>query len=231
VIAEILPDKVVVEWMREDVVDAALFPEEERVVARAVEKRRREFTTGRACARAALARLAVPAQPVPSGDHGEPIWPPGIVGSITHCDGYRACAVARGSDVQLLGIDAEFDAPLPAGVLEAIARPEERGRIDELGRAVPGVCWDRVLFSGKESVFKALFPLTRYRLGYEEASLAIDEAAGTFTARVLAPPPASAPRAPSLVRGRWAVRDGLLFTAIAAGNAFGNSRKPEAASS
>lgn len=212
-IAQILPEEVVAEWTREDVL-SALFPEEETVVARGVEQRRREFTTGRACARAALARLAVPAQPVPSGKHGEPIWPPGIVGSITHCDGYRACAVARRDDMLLLGIDAELHAPLPIGVLEAIMTPDEHGAIDELELAVPSVRWDRVLFSAKESVFKTLFPLTRYRLAYEEATLTINQATGTFTAHITVPSPAAvAAHAPSVLRGQWTVRDGLVFTA------------------
>ena len=44
--------------------DAALFPEEEAYVARAVEKRRREFTTGRWCARAALQQLGIAPAPL-----------------------------------------------------------------------------------------------------------------------------------------------------------------------
>jgi 4'-phosphopantetheinyl transferase EntD len=90
----ILPPCAAVRSAREDI-DTALFPEEEAMVARAVGKRRREFSTARACARDALVELGEPPQAIPTGPKGEPLWPPGVVGSITHCDGYRACAVAH----------------------------------------------------------------------------------------------------------------------------------------
>jgi 4'-phosphopantetheinyl transferase EntD len=64
-----------------------LFPEEITLVARATEKRRREFTAGRECARAALAGLGLAAVPILRGYRGAPQWPDGVVGSITHCPG------------------------------------------------------------------------------------------------------------------------------------------------
>ena len=98
-IAEILPSSVVSVEAFADSLDATLYPEEEAVVARAVAKRRREFTTVRACARTALARLGRPPAPIIPGPRGAPGWPPGIVGSMTHCDGYRACALALAASV------------------------------------------------------------------------------------------------------------------------------------
>lgn len=187
-IEAILPPAVEVEWTRGDAEGIALFPEEEAAVLRAVRKRRREFATGRACARAALARLGLPAQPIPPGDSREPLWPAGIVGSITHCEGYRACAVARAADIATVGIDAEPDEPLPSGVLEVIARPEELTAVREALRLHPGVNWDRLLFSAKECVFKAWFPLTGLWLGFEDAALGFDRSRGTFSAHVLRPP-------------------------------------------
>ena len=79
----------------DDDIPARLFPEEEALVARSVDKRRREFTTARRCAREALARLGVPPAPILPGERGAPRWPAGVVGSMTHCAGYRAAAVAR----------------------------------------------------------------------------------------------------------------------------------------
>ena len=131
----LLPAAAVVVETREDRLNIELFPEEEQALGRAVEKRRREFITGRACAREALGRLGLPPAPIGSGAHGEPLWPAGVVGSITHCEGYRACAVARASDLGALGIDAEVDAPLPTGVWEAIAHGAER---DLIGEGRPG---------------------------------------------------------------------------------------------
>lgn len=215
-IAAILPDGVVAVEARSDPVDIALYPEEEAALGEAVEKRRREFTTARACARSALAELGLPPQPIPSGASGEPRWPAGVVGSITHCDGYRACAAARASRLLTIGIDAEPNDPLPDGVLVAIARAEELPRLRELARIDPTVSWDRLLFSAKESVYKAWFPLARRQLGFEDAVLSIDPHEGSFTARLLVSGPILAGGVPlTVLSGRWMARDGLVLTAIA----------------
>jgi 4'-phosphopantetheinyl transferase EntD len=214
VLERILPESATVMATREEL-DARLYPEEEMIVARAVEKRRREFTTARACAREALAQLGEPAQPIPSGSRGEPLWPPGIVGSITHCDGYRACAVARSCDLATVGVDAEPNQPLPEGVLEDIALPEEREWLRYLARQAPGTHWDRLLFSIKESVYKAWFPLAEKWLGFEDAVVAVDQRKMSFTAHLLVPGPYLDGREVRTFRGSWLVDDGLVLAAIA----------------
>jgi len=167
-IEEILPQGAVAVEAREDAIGAKLFPEEELVIDRAVEKRRREFTTARVCARAALQGLGYPAAPILNGERGEPLWPEGVVGSITHCQGYRACAVARSSEIVTLGIDAEPHEALPDGLLGDIARPEERPWLRRHEAELPDVHWDRLLFSAKESVYKEWFPLAKRWLGFED---------------------------------------------------------------
>lgn len=212
--AELLPARAAVVAVRGDVPDAILFAEEKEVIGQAVEKRRREFRTGRACARAALAELGVEAQAIPSGPRGAPQWPAGIVGSITHCDGYRACALARQEDLITIGIDAELDAPLPDGVIGDIALLEERRALDRLAAEEPGVNWDRLLFSAKEAVYKAWFPLAERWLGFEDARVEIDRERGTFSARLLVPGPPVEDCELHGFSGRWLARDGLLLTAI-----------------
>lgn len=214
-LADIVPPQVAADEAFGDVLDAVLFPEEEAVVARAVDKRRREFTTARACARAGLARLGVPAVPILPGPRGEPQWPPGIVGSMTHCSGYRASAVARAEDMVTLGLDAEPDDRLPDRVLDAIATADEQEALDALTSATAGPSWDRLLFSAKESVYKAWFPLTGRWLGFKEAAVTISPSAGTFHARLLVEGPVLAGRRLTGFTGRWLARDGLILTAIA----------------
>lgn len=192
-----------------------LFPEEEAAVAAAVEKRRREFVTARACARAALSRLGHPARAIPVGSRGEPVWPPGVVGSITHCAGYRACAVGAASDLRTIGVDAEVNEPLPANLIGDIALPEERRWIERAAVAEPGVSWDRLLFSIKESIYKAWFPLTRSWLGFEDASVLIDRAGGTFVASLLVPGPTLNGHQLDGFSGRWDCAGGLVLSAIA----------------
>jgi 4'-phosphopantetheinyl transferase EntD len=214
VIEEILLPAVAAAEEFGDRPDAVLFPEEEAVIGRAVEKRRREFTTGRACARAALARLGQPPVAILPGERGSPGWPPGIVGSITHCAGYRAAAVARASQVLALGLDAEPDLPLPGGVLDVVSLAAERDSLADLARSAPGPNWDRMLFCAKESVYKAWFPLTGRWLGFEQAHITFDAAAGAFTARLLVPGPEVDGRELTAFDGRWLARGGLILAAI-----------------
>jgi 4'-phosphopantetheinyl transferase EntD len=208
-IEHILPARVACTVVYDDSGDAVLFPEEEQAVARVVDKRRREFTAVRSCARRALADLGLPSVPILPGEMGAPRWPDGVVGSLTHCVGYRAAAVARAEDMVTVGIDAEPDGPLPEGVLALVARAEELVALGELHHASPEVHWDRVLFSAKETIYKAWFPLTHRWLGFEDASLALN-LDGAFTAQILV---SNTPYAE--LSGRWAVADGLIATAIA----------------
>jgi 4'-phosphopantetheinyl transferase EntD len=214
VLERILPASATVVATHEDL-RGALYPEEETVVGRAVEKRRREFTTARACAREALGRLGQPHQAIPSGPRGEPLWPAGIVGSITHCDGYRACVAARAGDLVTVGVDAEPNQPLPDGLLGDIALPEEREMLGALTRDEPAVSWDRLLFSAKEAVYKAWYPLAERWLGFEDAILEIDRSSRTYSARLLVPGPDVDGRELTGFTGRWMTRGGLVLTAIA----------------
>ncbi|MBW8805135.1 MAG: 4'-phosphopantetheinyl transferase superfamily protein [Catenulisporales bacterium] len=224
-LSSLLPAEVAVAESFDDPEDAVLFPGEEAVIARAVDKRRREYITTRHCARLALAQLGIPPAAIGTGGNREPLWPDGIVGSMTHCAGYRAAAVARsGGAVAGLGVDAEPHAPLPDGVFDTIARPDEVPALAALAAARSEVQWDRLLFSAKESVYKAWFPVARRWLGFEEASLdfaadgrnaAPDAAAGeivtgTFSARIHQ---SGAPL--TRMSGRWIVGSGLVVTAIA----------------
>ncbi|UXY23121.1 4'-phosphopantetheinyl transferase superfamily protein [Streptomyces cynarae] len=246
-IEELLPGPVaVVEAHGRDALGdgVSLHPEEEAVIARAVDKRRREFTAVRACARHAMEKLGVLPQPVLPGEHGAPRWPDGLIGSMTHCVGYCAAALARAGELASLGIDAEPHDRLPDGVLDAVALPTERTRLRGLARSRPSVHWDRLLFSAKESVYKAWFPLTGKWLDFLEADVEIDpgtalqapdspdspdsraasepsdsrdasDASGGFRARLLVPGPLVDGRRVDAFDGRWTVRGGLLATAVA----------------
>jgi 4'-phosphopantetheinyl transferase EntD len=211
-LADLVPPFVSAVETREDRVDVELFPEEELALGQAVEKRRREFVTGRACAREALAGLGLPPSPIGSGAKGEPLWPPGVTGSITHCDGYRASAVARSSSALMLGIDAERNARLRDGVWEQVAA---HGRERELrdGDSDAGHHLDAVLFSAKEAIFKAWYPLTRRWLGFGDAELAID-VSGTFTARLLVPQTVVSGVQLRELAGSWTADADVVVTAV-----------------
>ncbi|MBB5157970.1 4'-phosphopantetheinyl transferase family protein [Saccharopolyspora phatthalungensis] len=214
-IDEILPDKVRSSEAFHDPAGVMLFPEEAALISKAVAKRRHEFTTVRHCAREALAALGLPPSPILPGERGAPGWPDGIVGSMTHCAGYRAAVVAHHTDLASIGIDAEPNAPLPEGVLDAIARPEEKDRLRRLPGSPHPANWDRLLFSAKESVYKTWFPLTRAWLDFEDASIELHPATATFHARLLVDTPATADRPLREFHGRWLANRDLVITAIA----------------
>ncbi len=213
-LGELLPGQVAVSEQFGDPEPAPLYPEEAARMAGAAAKRRLEFAAVRSCARAALAELGLPPAPIMPGERGAPGWPAGVVGSMTHCDGYRAAALARATDVASIGIDAEPHGPLPDGVGAMVIRDEEAAKIAELARAEPEVHWDMVLFSAKESVYKAWFPLTRRWLDFAGASITFDPGSHAFTARLLVPGPELAGRVIGAFDGRWLVRDGLALTAV-----------------
>ena len=187
-----------------------LLPAERDAVARAVPERVAEYTTGRHLARTALARFGVPPVAIPTGGDRAPVWPAGFVGSVTHCPGYRAAAVARSSDLAALGIDAEPDVPLPAGTLEVVASDAERAALAALP---PGPAWDRLLFSVKEAVFKAWHPLMRRWLGFEEADVR-PHPDGTATVRLLGPAVEVRGHAVEVLTAQWRRDRNLLLTCV-----------------
>ncbi len=128
--------------------------------------------------------------------------------------GYRGAALGPSAEVSTIGIDAEPNGPIPDGTLEAISLPEERAELRRLSSRHPQVHWDRMLFSAKESVYKAWFPLTGRWLDFHEASIAFDPLSKTFSARLLVPGPRVNGTRLDSFSGRWLVDRDLILTAI-----------------
>jgi len=209
---ELLPSNVASDEHWDDDLSACLLPEESAQLGLAIESRIREFTTARSCARRALGKLGLHPGPILRGPNREPLWPPGVVGSITHCKGFHAAVVARLSDLLAVGIDAEIHDELPAGVLEHVCFEPE---ISWLAKAPKGVHWDRVVFSAKESVYKAWFPLTHQWLRFEDVAVFFRPTEGTFIARLLVESPPIDGRTFTEFHGRFMVRNGHVLTATA----------------
>jgi len=157
-----------------------LHPEETR--------RPRDFAAVRGCARGALSALGpspVPLLPGPAAA----VRPKGVVGSLTHCAGFQGTVVAHGRDLLSVGVDAEPAEGLRHGLLEHICSGErELAAVRSLSARAPRLPWDKVLFSIKECVCKAWFPLTGHWLGFEQAEVPVrsDSATGgVFRARLL----------------------------------------------
>jgi 4'-phosphopantetheinyl transferase EntD len=212
VIARLLPDSARgAETFAPDWPSETLAAEME-LVQDAVEKRRREFAAGRACAHAALAQLGLAQGPVLRGPNREPLWPPGVVGSITHTRDYCAAAVADAAVLLGLGIDAEVNAVLADGVYARISTPEDRSN----PLSIPGVHLPALLFSAKEAVFKAWYPLARTWLGYQDAAISFDVPNGAFTVHLLPSAPRDALPSPVVFSGRFAASERHVFTVVTA---------------
>lgn len=163
-----------------------LFDGEAALVSRAVSSRRREFALGRWCARRSLRSLGFRSVPLLRGAGGEPLWPEGVVGSISHSQGHAIAAVAlRGRGPTSLGIDLEAVGRLPADVLGLVATRAERRRL--LADHPTDLDGGLLLFSAKEAIYKAWYPLTRRRVGFEDCVVDWDFDAMTFAGRVTSP--------------------------------------------
>ncbi|MFE7506920.1 4'-phosphopantetheinyl transferase [Promicromonospora sp. NPDC057488] len=189
---------------------ATLTAAEARAVAAAVPSRRQEFAAGRACARAALEELGHPGWSLVPGPRREPRWPAGVVGSISHCPGLAVAVTARTVDTITIGVDVETDAPLPPGVAGDVMGTGEAAAVERLAALDAATPWSRLLFSAKESLYKAWYPLRQEWLGFDEAHVELSRD-GTFRARILRAGTAPLPRE---LDGRWVRGNGILVTAL-----------------
>jgi 4'-phosphopantetheinyl transferase EntD len=167
-----------------------------------------QFCAGRRCANTALRRLGHIGAEVARGNAGEPLWPRGVVGSITHGAGRCAAVVApRDNTLIGLGIDVARHAPLADRVARRVLPGSCWPGLD----IVPGIQWGAVVFSAKEAVFKAWYPLARSFLRFADAHLEV-HGDGTIEVEV-----ARAPRGSwvgTTWHGRYLVDGGTVRTIV-----------------
>ena len=142
----------------------------------AIDKRRREYLAGRIAARFALGELLgtrASQGGVGADEDDVPLWPEGVVGSISHGAGYGFAAVAAAKRSVGLGVDVERvvsagqAARLGPRVLTDRERQLRRGENGGLTREEMFT----LAFSAKESAYKALFPIHRRVLGFSDVEL------------------------------------------------------------
>ena len=143
------------------------------MMARAVEKRRREFTAGRVLARKAMRRLGVPEAPIVNGEDRAPRWPAEVVGSITHTKSWCAVALAPRGSVRGVGLDVEGDDDLKRNLWDTICTPADLAWLEAQPPGERG--WlGKLVFSAKECAYKAQYLETEQFLGFQAMSVAID---------------------------------------------------------
>lgn len=187
-------------------------------VRRSVPKRIRAFRAGRHCASRALASLGASPGVIPIGPMGMPVWPSGIVGSITHSAGFAAAAVASQRQLAGLGIDCEavMDEAACDELLDRVL--PEAGTVARLGPASVGEKWPvfvTAAFSAKESVYKCLFPLVRVFFDFDAVRLeTVDISTGELGLRVTQDLGGGVPP-DLLLTARYRVKEDHVFTSVA----------------
>ncbi len=176
--------------------------------------RQAEYKSGRLCARKAIEILGAAAMEIPSGEDGNPLWPPGFIGSITHSGRHAFAAVTWKSKALGLGLDVE-QIMSPSAALEVaplVATSSEYQSL--LKRSVDAELLTSIIFSAKEAIFKCMYPLLKFRFDFTDVEMrSIDEVAGTFSFALGNMISMVLPRSLPLT-GKMAVADGFVHTGV-----------------
>lgn len=210
-LADVLPAgfAAVVTRLAEQPTDDDLWPDEQVAIASAVDRRRHEFIVGRRLARRAMERIDVAPKAIPVGQDREPIWPDGLVGSITHSRELVGVAVGPSGRSRSIGLDFEPVGGVDSAVATRILTEVEQDRYPF--ETDPGAA--TVIFSAKEAVYKTTFPLTGRWLGFEDAEIILDPDRGRFEATLR--PQADHPMAGQHFQGWWTTALGHVLTVVA----------------
>lgn len=188
----------------------APLPEEaEGLSPRTVEKRRREFSAGRAVARQAMVKLSHPPAPILIGKDRAPVWPEGLIGSITHCKTSAMAVVSTSDRYAGLGLDVEEDTPLKPDLWDAICSTREQKWMRQHDSPAQ---MGKLIFSAKEAAYKCQYNLSRRYFGFDGMELEFDMTNRSFQAEF------TADQFPftrgTLLSGHFAIGAGVIITAV-----------------
>lgn len=195
-----------------DSLRAAVASEEAPAPAASAGGREREFMKGRVCARQALGALVYPDLAIERGPDREPVWPSGIVGSISHTSDYCVAVAARKQHLVSIGVDAEKTIPLSRRVVRKVCDEAELKQVMALPAELQSIC-PIVFFSAKESLFKCLFQLKRLGpTAFRDATLSVDWRQGRISVERLTH--GMFPVSPEALRGHFAISERHVLTYI-----------------
>ena len=155
-----------------------LHPAEENYFSQLSSVSRKEhYRSGRICAREVLSKLGTLGQPVLRDPQTrEPLWPEGISGAITHSGNWAAAAAGKTSDVSGIGIDLEdLERQVDSRISRHVCTPEEQKWLKECGEEDFLEQNLKIIFSAKESIFKAFFPYARTYLHFHDARILMEQ--------------------------------------------------------
>ncbi len=194
---------------------ADLDPAEAAYCAGFAPKRAAEFAAGRACAHAALAALGRDCGTLAARADRSPDWPPGIVGSISHTNGFCAAVAASADAFAGIGIDVELEDRVTPDLWELVFVPRERERL----AALPETTRNRyasIAFCAKEAFYKCQYAVTQGWVDFQDAAVDVagaSEKSGRFTVRAVGANPTTRLTLP--LSGRFRIEAGLIAAAVA----------------
>jgi 4'-phosphopantetheinyl transferase EntD len=184
--------------------------EEAQQIQSSVEKRRREYTSGRLLARSLLSNIGIDNFKLINSPNRTPKWPEGVHGSITHCDTLCVVAISNNHIITGIGIDVEPAEPLPQDAEKFVMLADEYSSIKKLPAALQSLA-TRLIFSTKEATYKAVYPRLQLFLDFSDVHVEIHEA-GTFTATLLHTTAAN--RIHNKIDGRYHIDDRHIGTSV-----------------
>lgn len=150
------------------------------------QKRRAEFLAGRQCAYDALAQLTGNGVWLPSRQQLGPEWPTGTCGSLSHSCELAVACVGKSSQWQSIGIDVERLQPAERAqrLASQIMTSNELAWFNPLPEEIQPSAFS-ILFSAKESLFKALHPLVGRRFYFHDVELYVAPQEGRLSLQLL----------------------------------------------
>ena len=183
----------------------------------AAPKRQMQFRAGRYCAMEAMGALndSYAGRQIGRTATGAPLWPEGVIGSITHTDDFASAAVALTADAAAIGIDTERIMPESTArtIADTIASPVEVAHARAAGFSQAAAL--TLVFSAKESIFKCLHPMVARYFDFHSVRIVdVDGDNRTFAAQTVETLSNAFP-ADTILRGRFAVEAPWIHTGIA----------------
>lgn len=162
--------------------EEVLTSNEKLLVKEVSEKRIRDFSAGRHCAKKLLNKLGDVNSEILIGSKKEPLWPKGFVGSISHSKSFVGAVVSKSSQLVSIGLDIEKIGRVKKNMWRNLFTPIEQEFLNTLSED-DELFYTTLYFSMKESFYKLQYPITKEYLWFTDVELKQDK--GVFNLAVI----------------------------------------------
>jgi len=153
--------------------DTDLSANEKSIVANAALKRKRDFATGRYCAKKALEKWGVTGVEILRDETKAPVWPEGFTGSISHAEHLCGAVIVKSDTVSAIGLDIEKIGGVKKEMWNMVCTPSEQALLNTVFAGEHDL-YATLIFSIKESFYKLQSPITKQFLEFTDVELRWD---------------------------------------------------------